>query len=54
MSDPGVTDADDKSIDELKKEIEDLGKEIDEARHEADAEHPKGPHFIDGAEGADD
>ena len=54
MSDAGSPAGPEKSIEELKKELDEVGQEIDEARHEVDAEHPKRPHFIDGAEGEDD
>ncbi len=51
MSDAETPSAgDEKSIEELKKELAEISDEIDVARREVEAEHPKHPHFIDGAE----
>ena len=54
MSDAGSPAGPEKSIEELKKELDEVGEEIDEARQDVAVEHPKQPHFIDGAVGEDD
>jgi hypothetical protein len=54
MSDASSPTGSEKSIEELKKELDEVADEIEVARHEADAEHSKKPHFIDGAVGEDD